>query len=281
MSLASAGSAGIITANRCSFFALQFSSSIGLAAFAADFNVYYPTTTSRALVFASTWWGNWTALIATTIIGVGIGTGIVSGPPGWADAYENSSAALLLACYDGLGGLGELCLTIFAFGSIASNAPSTYTAANMCQVLGRHAQAVPRWAWCLLLMVIELVCSVAGRNSLCDIFENFLPIMSYWICSWLTIIIEEHLIFHIMKNVPFDWNTWEEPRQLPLGIAALLAWLVGWAGAIIGMDQVWYQGPMALRVGGHGGDIGVWLAIGFAGTVYPALRFGELKMFGR
>ena len=105
--------------------------------------------------------------------------------------------------------------------------------------------------------------------------------MSYWVCPWLTIVIEEHVIFHTLRGVPFDWSAWEDKKRLPVGIAALLSFLIGWAGAIVGMDQVWYQGPVGSRLGGYGGDIGAWLAIAFTCVAYPPLRYLELKKFGR
>ena len=227
-----------------------------------------------------TWTGIWLALIFCNIIGVGIATGVAI-TPAWNDAYNVSSGALLLACNDGLGGFGGFCVAILALGSITNNAPCTYAAALTFQVLGRYAQAIPRWIWCVVITLIELVCSVAGRNDLFKIFENFLPIMSYWVCPWITIALEEHFIFHVLRGVPFDWTAWEDKKKLPIGVAALFAWLVGWAGAIIGMDQVWYQGPIALMIGGHGGDIGAWLSIAFACVTYPPLRYMELKKFGR
>ena len=130
-------------------------------------------------------------------------------------------------------------------------------------------------------MVIELVCAVAGRDHLFNIFEDFLPLMSYWVCPWLTIVLEEHIIFHVLRGVPFDWSAWEDKKRLPLGIAALLSFFIGWAGAIVGMDQVWYQGPVGSKIGGYGGDIGAWLAIAFTCIAYPPLRYLEMKRFGR
>ncbi len=279
-SVPSVGPAGTIIANRCSFFALQFSIVIGFSAVGADFYVYYPTNTSRRLTFLMTWSGLWTSLIFVNLVGVGIATGVATTPT-WSEAYKTSSGALLLACYDGLGGFGGFCVVILALGSIANNAPATYAAALSCQVLGRYAKAIPRWIWCLVLTIIELVCSVAGRNHLFNIFENFLPLMSYWVCPWVTIVLEEHLLFHVLRGVPFDWTAWEDKKRLPIGAAALLSWLVGWAGAIVGMDQAWYQGPVALKIGGYGGDIGAWMSIAFACVVYPPLRYLELKKFGR
>ena len=247
---------------------------------AADFYVYYPTTTSKRITFLTTWCGLWLSTIFCSLIGVAIATGVPT-TPGWSDAYDVSSGALLLACYDGLGGFGGFCVVILALSSITNNAPGIYSAALTAQVLGRYTKAVPRWVWCVVIMLIELVCSVAGRNHLFNIFENFLPIMSYWVSPWITIALEEHLIFHVLRGVPFDWTAWEDRKKLPIGAAALFAWLFGWAGAIIGMDQAWYQGPIASKIGGYGGDIGAWLSIAFACITYPPLRYLELKKSGR
>jgi len=219
-------------------------------------------------------------LIFCTIVGVGIATGVAN-TPAWNDAYGISSGALLLACYEGLGGFGSFCVVILALGSVTNNAPCTYTAALTIQVLGRYAKTIPRWVWCVVITLIELICAVAGRNHLFNIFEDFLPIMSYWVCPWVTIVLEEHLLFHVLKGVPFDWTAWEDRKRLPIGLAALFAWLVGWAGAIIGMEQVWYQGPVALKIGGYGGDIGAWMSIAFAGAVFPPLRYLEPRKVGR
>ncbi len=188
---------------------------------------------------------------------------------------------MLLQAYNGLGGFGRFCVVILALGSVTNNAPCTYAAALTIQVLGRYAKAVPRWLWCVGITFVELALSVAGRNHLFAVFENFLPIMSYWVCPWIMIALEEHLLFHKLRGVPFDWTAWEDKKRLPIGAAALFAWLVGWAGAIIGMYQVWYAGPVALKIGGYGGDIGAWMAIAFAGVVFPPLRYMELKKFGR
>ena len=279
-SAVSIGDSSTVTANRCSFFALTFSSVIGFAAVAADFYVYYPVNTSKELTFLATWSGGWISLIFGNLIGIGIATGVAS-TPAWTDAYAVSSGQLLLTAYEGLSGFGGFCVVILALGSVTNNAPCSYAAANSIQAIGRYAKAIPRWMWCVAITVVELALSVAGRNVLFKIFENFLPIMAYWVCPFVTIILEEHFIFHKLKGLPFDWTAWEDKKRLPVGAAALFAWLCGWAGAIVGMYQIWYTGPVASKVGGYGGDIGEWLAIAFCGVVYPPLRYLELKKFGR
>jgi len=53
------------------------------------------------------------------------------------------------------------------------------------------------------------------------------------------------------------------------------------AGAVVGMAQVWYIGPIAAKLGPFGGDLGFELAAIFAGVIFPPLRYWEIKKFGR
>ena len=60
-----------------------------------------------------------------------------------------------------------------------------------------------------------------------------------------------------------------------------MAFLVAWAGAIIGMYQVRYVGPVVKLMGCIGADLGVWLGMGFALVRFPRLRCLQLRCFGR
>ncbi|GME96902.1 unnamed protein product [[Candida] boidinii] len=65
------------------------------------------------------------------------------------------------------------------------------------------------------------------------------------------------------------------------GIAATISFFSGVAGCCLGMNQVYYIAPLAKRIGDYGGDLGMWLAIGFTGVAYLPLRYLELKYFGK
>jgi hypothetical protein len=54
-------------------------------------------------------------------------------------------------------------------------------------------------------------------------------------------------------------------------------------GAVLGMSQVWYIGPIGKQIGDpkYGGDIGFELAFGFGFVSYCIFRRIELKHFGR
>jgi hypothetical protein len=52
--------------------------------------------------------------------------------------------------------------------------------------------------------------------------------------------------------------------RLPLGIAGILSMCFGIAGAVVGMSEVWYTGPLGKMAGAaYGADLGfeVWLIL--------------------
>lgn len=79
----------------------------------------------------------------------------------------------------------------------------------------------------------------------------------------------------------YNWNNWDQPSKITVGLAAALSFVAGAVGAAMGMDQVYFIGPIAKKIGANGGDIGMWLCAAFSGVVYPVLRYFELKRWGR
>ncbi|KAL8988292.1 MAG: hypothetical protein Q9177_002608 [Variospora cf. flavescens] len=277
-SLQSVGNTVTIAANRLSFFSLQLSATLSWAGSSSDFFVYYPECTSKRMVFAMTFIGLSVSFIFVNLLGVGLASG-VSTNPGWDTAYSTSSGALLLAGFDGLGGFGKFCAVIVTLGLCSNTVPCLYCSALNFQTLGKVWKAIPRYIWVTAAAIVYLVCAVAGRDHLFFIFQNFLALMGYWLAIFVMIVFEEHMIFR--QNKGFDWAAYEDKTKLPIGIAALISFLVGWIGSILGMYQLWWTGPIARHIGDLGGDVGIWLGIAFTAVVFPPLRFVELRQIGR
>ena len=123
------------------------------------------------------------------------------------------------------------------------------------------------------------IVSCVGYKSLNDIIANLGAIIGYWSMAYFILIVEESVIFRGSRG--YDLYGWDNPHVLPVGFAAMLAFGVGIAGAVVGMSQTWYTGPIARMIGEDGGDIGTWLAMSFAAVAYPGLRYFELKRFDR
>ncbi|KAM7211407.1 putative purine-cytosine transporter [Rhypophila decipiens] len=265
-----------LAANRLSFLSLCLYVPNSWAAAASDYYVYYPEDTKRRKVFGLTFAGLFLSFTFVYMLGIGLGSGVTSNPA-WEEAYGVSTGALIITGFDGLAGFGKLCGVIVALGLIANSIPGAYSAALGCQVMGRYGKVVPRWVWTCVVMTVQLVCALAGREHLMALFGNFLALMGYWMTIMIFIVLMEHHIFRGRKG--YDWSKWEDKSYLPVGWAALVAFLMGWAGAILGMYQVWYVGPLAELTGMC--DVGVWLGTGFAIVGYLPLRFLELKYVGR
>lgn len=264
--------------DRLSFFGICLAAAITYSGASADYFVYYPEKTPRWKIFGMTLAGLILSFIYALILGVGLGAGTATNQA-WEAAYGISQGALIVEGFSPLGTFGHFCSVLTALGLIANIIPPAYSSGVDFQILGRVFERIPRVFWNTVGVVTFTVCALAGREHLAEIFTNFLAIMGYWVSIFVAIMLEEQLIFRWHKG--FDWTVWDNRKALPIGIAALLAFLVGWAGAIISMAQVWYVGPIAKLVGESGADMGNYVGFSWAALVYPPLRFVELRKFGR
>lgn len=276
----STGDTRTVIGNRISFFSLCLAAAITYGGGAADYFVYYPITTPRLAIFAATLLALTITFTFTILSGIGLASAIPS-TPSFSSAYDTSQGALLVTALDEpLGGFGRFLAVIIALTLVANGVPPTYVIGIDFQILGRGFALIPRLIWNTVAVVIYTVFALAGRDHLSEIFTNFLALMGYWVAIWIAITIEEQAIFRRRRG-GYDWTAWNEREKLPLGIAALIAFLIGWAGAILCMAQVWYIGPIAARVGQYGADMGNYVGFSWAALVYPPLRWLELKKFAR
>lgn len=248
----STGDSQTIIGNRISFFSLCFSAAITYAGGSADFFVYYSPNTPRTPLFIASLLGLVLSFTMALVLGIGLASGI-PGTPAYATAYTTSQGALIVEGLSPLNGFGKFLGVLIALGLIANLIAPTYSSGIDFQILGRAAQRVPRFIWNTCGVLIYTVCALAGRNHLSEIFTNFLALMGYWVAIWIAITLEEQILFRRHKG--YDWAAWNEQKKLPLGLAALAAFVIGWVGAILCMAQVWYIGPIAKLVGEYGADV--------------------------
>ncbi|KAF2679944.1 hypothetical protein K458DRAFT_313125 [Lentithecium fluviatile CBS 122367] len=271
-------SGNTLTANRLSFFGLNLAAAITYGGGAADYLVYYPEHSSRWKIFLVTMIGLATSFTFAFILGIGLACGMLTNTA-WEQSYSVSQGALIVEGYRPLGGFGSFCSVVVGLGLVANLVVPTYSSGIDAQILGHWASAIPRVIWNTIGVIIYTICALTGREHLAEIFTNFLALMGYWVSIWMAIVLEEVLIFRRERG--FNWSVWNRPGKLPIGIAALVAFIVGWVGAILGMAQIWYIGPIAHLVGDYGADMGNYIGFVWAAVVYPPIRMWELKRFGR
>lgn len=261
-----------------------------------------PRIASRWKVFLATLLGLSLSFTFTFVLGCGLASGLQN-DPSW-EAAGAGTGALIVAGFSSLGTFGSFCSVLSALGLIANMVPPIYVCGNNFQILGRYFAVVPRFVWNTFACVVFTVCALAGKDHLSEIFTNFLALMGYCTSSpppsspfvnshlgvviYLAIALEEEFLFHgllsptaSLTNPSFNWAAWNTPSKLPIGIAAFLAFGIGWVGAVLCMAQYYYIGPLAKLVGDDGADMGNYVGFAWAAVVYPPARWVELRLVGR
>lgn len=294
----------VVKGNAISFFALCYSITSTWGSIASDYYILFPEDTPDMQVFMLTFLGT---LIPTTFVGTAgilIGNVAMTYQP-WNDAYnEMGMGGLLNAAFEPWGAGGKFLLVLIFLSLISNNILNTYSAAFGVQLIAVKFARIPRWVWAIALTAIYLVISIVGRYHFATILGNFLPMVGYWITMYFVILLEENTIFRtdrfihmytkefanvepkvsliggrvFKNNVHYNFAIWNDYDKLTGGYAATIAFCCGAAGAAVGMSQEYWIGPLARDAGG---DIAMWLCLGFSGLAYPGLRYFELKKFGK
>ncbi|KAL8692867.1 MAG: hypothetical protein Q9218_002190 [Villophora microphyllina] len=272
----SQGDARTVIGSRISFLSLTLAAAITYGGAAGDYFVYYPPSTPPLALFGISLVSLLCSFTFTYCIGIGLASANLSIPV-YSAAYKKSQGALIVTGYTedtspaGFNtGFGKFLAVVVALGLVGNLAAPTYSSGIDFQVLGKNFQKIPRVIWNSVGVLIYTVCALAGRDHLAEIFTNFLALMGYWVIIWMSITIEEQFLFRSRFGFrigvgdrtsrrgwgqSYDWTVWNQREKLPHGIAALIAFLIGWAGAILCMAQVWYTGPIAKLVGEYGADV--------------------------
>lgn len=120
--------------------------------------------------------------------------------------------------------------------------------------------------------------AIVGAHKFYDTLVNFTGIIGYWSSAFGAVVIIEHLYFRRNRFSEYDLKVWNSLYSLPLGVAALSASVLAFGLVIPSMEQVWFVGPIAKRIGG---DIGFELAFTATALFYIPLRTLERRLSGR
>jgi purine-cytosine permease-like protein len=222
--------------------------------------------------------------VFTTLVGVCLGSiTTLQTDPSTAyltEAYEDHGlGGLLRESYHPLG-FSKFCLILLVFTVLGNNIAINYSSGLSLQLLGHYFHAVPRFIWSFLNALVIAVLAIAGREHLSTIVSNFVSLLGYWTVSFTFILLIEDKIYRQRNG--YNLSVWNTPSKLPMGIAAVLALIVGYcAGGVTGMSQTWYVGPIARKFSAYGGDVGVYLSAVFTIIVYLPARYFERKMTAR
>ncbi|KAL3422163.1 Purine-cytosine permease fcyB 3 [Phlyctema vagabunda] len=265
-----------------SFAASIFGFSSGWASFAADYTVYQPVDRPSRSIFAWTFLGLIFPMLFTQMLGCAVMTASHSNADFLA-GYEGAGVGGLLGAVlvPRLGGFGQFCLVVLALSTVANNCPNIYSVSLTLQLVARKSQRVPRFVWTFISSLAYCAIAIPGYSAFEDFLENFMLVMAYWLAIYEGVALTEHFCYKRgMQGYRPEHYT--EPSKLPPGFAAVTAFAFGVMGAVLGMAQSWFIGPVGRLCGTeYGGDLGFELGFSFSALSYGALRYFEKRHFGR
>ncbi|KAI1365874.1 permease for cytosine/purines, uracil, thiamine, allantoin-domain-containing protein [Xylaria arbuscula] len=261
-----------------SLIAIVYGSSASWVSIAADYYVHYPADVSRVKVFLMTTFG----IAIPTSVGMVAGCVVASAlnnMPGWANIYETEGIGFLVQNVLYPKGFAKVILTLLVLSGINVNVVSIYSSAIAFQQLAHPCARVPRFIWTILCFLLILALALGGREQLNAFLQNFLSLLGYWSTSYFVVLFAEHYVFRKGRFENYDLEAWDDPTRLPVGLAALAAFLVGVVGWVLGMVETWYAGPVGKLIGTNGGDLGNELTFIATLITYIPARYLELKVF--
>lgn len=265
-----------------SFGATVFGFATGWTSYAADYTVYMKKDTSKVKLFFAVLAGLNTPLNICMILGAACATGTLKNETWDSNYRENSIGGLFYSILveNSLHGFGQFCMVIMALSTISNNIPNLYSLGLSAQTLWSQFIKIPRIAWTIFGGGVSIAIAIPAYIYFEQVIENFMNLIGYWLAIYTAIGISEH--FFIKKGYAnYNVEDYNVPGRLPPGFAALFAFAFGIAGVVVGMNQVWWAGPLATKIGTNNGDIGFELAFGFAFVIFNIVRPFEFRYFKR
>ncbi|OCH88374.1 cytosine-purine permease [Obba rivulosa] len=271
--------APVSTASVVTFATTTASSVISWCTMTPDYGVYHTPAASSLRIFLYTYAGFFGASIIGHMLGAAFAASAAS-VPSWNTGFDdgNNVGGLIEAILSPAGGFGKFLTVLVALSIPSACAPTMYTFGSSFMTITPFAARIPRYVYTIISEAILIPVAIIGAIHFYSTFVDVISIIGYWSTVFAAIVLCEHVLFRRNSFARYDLRDFNTPRRLPLGAAALLAFLCAFGVIIPCMSQVWYTGPIA-RAGT--GDIGIFVGFGVACVLYPALRAVERAWRGR
>lgn len=266
-----------------SFGGTIFGFATGWTTYASDYTVYQPRNANPFKIFFGILAGVMFPLMFTMILGSACATGTLTNTR-WQELYDTKSIGGLVYAIlveDSLHGFGEFLCVLLALSTVANNIPNMYSIGMCAQAFWSPLRKVPRVIWTIAGNAVTLAICIPAYYSFASVMSDFMNLIGYYLAIYEAISLSEHFIWNKAKWSAYDYENFHDKTTYPKGYAGVFAFCCGAAGVVLGMDQVWYAGVIAKKIGDYGGDIGFELAGGFAFVAYNLTRGFEKKYVGR
>lgn len=253
----------------------------GWTLFCCDYSLYLPKTTSKWMLGASVYAGILFTTLFLQLTGLAAAACTFNNEY-YAQMYEDHGAGGLfyaILVHNSLHGFGEFVIVVLFLSLIACNVACIYSASLSAQAICSQFKIIPRFFWALLANFVALGISIAAYYKFDEVLNNLLGMIGYFITLYVGIFLSEHLIYR--RKLGYKPETYQDARMMPFSYAALFAFCCGVTGAVVGMYEAWWTGPLAKDVSSvFPGDLGFELAFTFAFIGHASTRWIEIKYTG-
>jgi NCS1 nucleoside transporter family len=250
----------------------------GWTLFACDYSVYLKKTTSKWKLALSVYLGIFTTTMFIQVIGLAAGACMYNNED-FAQAYESGGTGGLLYAILAMGRFGQFCIVVLALSMIATSVACIYSSSLSAQAVCSKFKVIPRFYWALLANVAAVAISIPAYYDFSDVLNDFMAMLSYFIYLYVGIFLSEHLIYR--RKIGYVVENYQDAKKMPFSYAGLFGFCCGVAGAVLGMWEVWWTGPLAKAISEtFPGDIGFELAFAFAFVGHASTRWIEIKYLG-
>lgn len=269
--------------NVLSFGGTIFGFATGWTTYASDYTVYQPRNVNSLKIFFGILVSLYLTLVFTLTLGAACATGTLTNTR-WAELYADKSIGGLVYAIlveDSLHGFGQFLCVLLSLSLIANNIPNMYSLGLSAQAAWSPMAKVPRLVWTLAGNFATLAVCIPAYYKFEEVMDNFMNMIGYYLAIYQAMSLSEHFIYRKGKFANYDYMNFDNKNSYPIGIAGIFGFCCGIAGVVLGINQVWYSGVLARKIGEFGGDIGFELGFGFAFVGFNIVRPLEKKYTGR
>ncbi|KIK55962.1 hypothetical protein GYMLUDRAFT_174938 [Collybiopsis luxurians FD-317 M1] len=247
--------------------------------YAADYGIYHDSKVPTWRIFALAY----SVFAVRQFVGHIIGAAFAAAAPAipvWEAGLGDGEdfGRFLVSILEPVGGFGKFLVVVGALTVTAPCAITMYSFGVSLMSISPWFAMVPRYIYSLICTAIVIPIAIVGAKHFFTAFEDVLNLIGYWATSYSAIVLCEHFVFRKNDFSRYSVTDWNTPANLPLGIAAVMAFLCSFAVIIPSMDQQWYTGPIASA---GTGDIGLITGFFSAGLLYVPFRTIEVWLSAR
>lgn len=235
-----------------------------------DYGVYHDSRTSSFRIFIYTYLGFFSSHIIGHILGAAFGAA-AEVVPSWKSGFNNGNniGGLISAILAPTGWFGKFQVVLLALSVPSACAPTMYSFGTSFMSIAPIFSRVPRYIFPIVSAAILIPIAIVGATKFYATLVDIIGGVGYWCTAFAAIILCEHFVFRRHDFQKYNIEDWDKPSQLPLGVAATLAFVGAFGIIVPSISQPWYIGPIA---DAGTGDIALLTGFSVSGVLYFILR---------